>query len=93
MSASLKQSGRPEVGRSETVQPDETIYWLHSAYAVTENVWKSPRFAVSSPIAVHTVVLLGYEALRTAPIELVDVTLPPPPRSTFPAGQVAVAVT
>jgi hypothetical protein len=47
---------------------------------------------VTSPIAVHTVVLLGYAELTTAPLPVVVRTLAPPPKITFPAAQVAVAV-
>jgi hypothetical protein len=66
-------------------------YSLQSAYAVTVNVSKGANAVVTSPTEVHTVVLLGYDELSTAP--LLPVTRPPPPRRTFPAAHVAVAVT
>jgi hypothetical protein len=50
---------------------------------------------VTAPVAVQTVVLEGYEATTVArPLwaAFEVVTSAPPPRSTFPAGQVAVEV-
>jgi hypothetical protein len=45
------------------------------------------------PVAVQTVVLDGYDEVRTTRLACPDVTNAPPPRSTFPAAHVAVAVT
>jgi hypothetical protein len=59
---------------------------------VTVNVFAPVMFLYASPIAVHTVVLVGNDELSAAP-PLVDVIRAPPPRRTFPTAHVAVAVT
>jgi hypothetical protein len=68
-------------------------YWEQRAYAVTLIVLLLARVVATVPIAVHVVVLDGYEdvswTLATAPVVVSNA---PPPSSTFPAAHVAVEV-
>ncbi len=54
----------------------------------------APSAAFATPIAVHDAAALGYEETRIARLfcAAVVVTSAPPPSSTFPAGQLTVAV-
>jgi hypothetical protein len=63
---------------------------------VTVIVWPEPRLPIdTTPTAVHVVAVLGKEAERCARSFwlAVVVTAAPPPSRTFPAGQMAAAVT
>lgn len=93
-SCAVRRDDDVSIGRDKcrtVAHPDH--YWEQSAYAVTLIDFPLANAVPTVPIAVHTVVLDGYEDVSwTRSAVPVVVTNAPPPSSTVPAAHVAVDV-
>jgi hypothetical protein len=70
------------------------LYVVQTTYAVAVILFPPVPLASTTPLTVHTFAALGYDSIMaTLWMDMPPATpiWPPPPSSTLPAGQVAVA--